>query len=105
MHDRAAGASDDNGTGVRNTVANVDELNVERADLHSLPVLHQMPIGVLPETVFMKFGPDESQRKPRRPDGHREFTEDVRQRADVILVSMGHDDAEDLLSSLQEEGD
>ena len=94
MQERALVGVQRDRDGVGDRVRDADELGLERADLDRLAArvdLDQLRVVAHPVLVELRL--DQSERQPRAPDlGHADLAHQVRQRADVVLVSVRQDD-------------
>ena len=84
--------------GVGDGVRDADRLDGERPDREDLARPRDLQTGVREDLVFAEPLADEAERVGRRP--HRDVVppQDVGERADVVLVPVGHDDARDARS-------
>jgi hypothetical protein len=84
------------GDGVGDRVRHADELDVERSDARPLSGLRLLQLGRPEQPVLVELRLDEPERQPRGPDlRHAHLAQEVRQRADVILVPVREDDCAD----------
>src|SRR6266581_1007378 len=90
------------GDRVGDRVADGDGLNPERAELHRVPHPHLAQIGFAQDPVLPELRLDESERETRPVDGDVELPQSKWQSADVVLVPVREEDAEDLAIPLQE---
>ena len=72
----------------RNGVSCLDELHLEAAEFDRIAGLHDREF-LIGNARFLQFVLDERNRKRGSVDGHVELLERIRQRADVVLVSVG----------------
>ena len=80
---------------VRDGVVDVDELHAELAGLDGHAAFHRDDLRRLQQAVFFKLQTDEARRQARAVDGDVHLLEDIRHRADVILVSVRDEKAAD----------
>ena len=78
-----------------------DGLDAKRSQLEGLAWAHRPQVGAVEEPVLAQLLPHQSQRQRRAVHGHRRRPQQVRQGADVILVTMGEDHAAEPLAPLQ----
>src|SRR5262245_23460124 len=84
-------------------VRNVDELDLERADLHDLLGLDRDEAGIFFELVFFEAAIDKSQREIGAIARDVDLGKKIRDGADVIFVAMGQNEGADLVAILLEE--
>ena len=86
---RPPGLEDDRDR-VRDRVRHAHELGLERADLDGARLgLGLVELGRVQQPVLVELRLDEPERQPRAPDlRHLDLAQQVRERADVILVAM-----------------
>src|SRR5437899_172334 len=92
VHDRADRRFDPEADPVRDRVRHADRLDGERADRVTVAWSHRPEVGALVEPVLAQALGDECLRQRRAEDGDARLTEEIWQRADVVLVAMGQED-------------
>ena len=85
-------------------VRDLDRMNGEDAGLEAFVGAHLAQVGIVEQAVLVEFVFDVGQRELGAPDGNVEFGENPGQRADVIFVAVGEDDAANTLAVLDEIG-
>jgi hypothetical protein len=91
--DPARGRFEHDGDRVRDRVRHADELGLERPDAGPLPGVGFLQLGRSQQTVLVELGLDQAERQPRRPHlRDPDLAQEVRQGADVVLVTVGQDD-------------
>ncbi|OEI67240.1 hypothetical protein Cus16_3142 [Curtobacterium sp. ER1/6] len=99
VQDPTGGGRDRDGEGVRDGVVHGDELEVERAELLGLVLLHDERVGLDP--VLLELRLDECERQGGADQGDVALElEQVRHGADVVLVPVGEHDAEDVVEAV-----
>ena len=86
--------------GVRHRVGDGDELDVERADHPPLAVLDDDQVGLAQQPGLLDAVAGQAERDRRAVDREAQFAQQVLQRADVVLVAVGGDDALDAVGVL-----
>src|SRR5271169_2517907 len=79
-------------------------MNREHASLEALPGANLAQVGVVEQSVLVKLVFHIGKRELRAPHRHVEFGKNPRKRADVILVTVGKDNAANALAVLDEIG-
>ena len=82
----------------------MDELDLERSDLHDLLGLDLDEARLLLQFVFFQAAVHQRQRESGAVDRDIDFGEEIGDRADVVFVAVGQDDGADLGLVLLEEG-
>ncbi len=77
-------------------------MNGERANLEALSGANFAQVGVVEKLVFVELVFNVGQRELGGVDGNVEFAEDPRQRADVVFVAVGEDDAAHMFAIFQQ---
>ena len=86
-------------------VVDVDELHLEPPDGPRFAGPHLPEAGLAQELVLFELGLHQAQGQPRAVDRDVQLAEHVGQRADMVLVAMGEDDAANPVFPLHEVGD
>ena len=98
------GCLDREGGGVRDAVGDVNELRFEGAQFDDVTGLHLSQVRLLDEFVLAQLVLDETERQPAAVDRRIDFGKDVGQRADMVFVAVGQEEAEDFLLALRQVG-
>jgi len=77
---------------VHDRVRDPDRLDTERADRDAVSRADHPEVGRFGEPVLAQSLRDERQGQGRAVHGHRQIAQQVRERADVVLVAVGQDD-------------
>ena len=95
VEDEPGGRRDRKADGVGNRVRHADELDPERAEVDGSCIrIGLAQLGSPQEPVLVEFRLDEAERQPCRPDlRDTHLAQQIRQRADVVLVSVGEHDS------------
>ena len=93
VEDDARRAEDRERRAVGNRVVRLDELHVEVPERHRVPVLHDEELRRVGEPVLLKLVLNQRDREARRVHRHIQILQNVRERADVVLVAVGDDEA------------
>ena len=101
--DDAHGSGDGERARSRHGVRHLDELHLEAAHLHLVAGLHAVELRL--DAALGELALQKSQRESGAVDGHFELVGVVRQRADVILMTVSEDDAAQLLQVVADVGD
>ena len=99
------GGGDRQGAAVDDGVGDPDELDGEAAEGDRVPRLHHIQIHVPVQVELFQLLPHEAQRQCRAVEGRGEFLEDEGKGTDMVLVTMGEEDAPHLASPFPEVGD
>ncbi len=89
--DHASGSLDGEGEAVDHAVRHPDRMHPERAELHGLARCQQPEVGG--DSPLLQPLPRVAQREAAAVDGRRRGLERKGERADVVLVTMGEEDA------------
>ncbi len=95
MDDRADVGRQREGQSIRDGVVDVDGLDVELAEFEPVARFDLMELCALQEAVFLEFSLDEADGKRRAVDRLVDHPQEVREAADVVLVTVGDDDTFD----------
>jgi hypothetical protein len=96
----AGGRLDRDGQGVGDRVVDRDELELERTEVHDVALGHRV-LGRVLELVLLELGLQEGQRQLRADDRDvAALAQQVRDAADVVLVAVRQDDADDVLEAV-----
>jgi hypothetical protein len=79
--------------GADDGVRDVDELDLERADLDDLLGLDRMKTGLLLELVLFQPPVHQRQREGGAIDRHVDIGQEIRDGADVVFMAVGEDQA------------
>ena len=93
VHHGADRSPDGQRDGVWNRMGHLDELDFERAHLLALPGLDHSEVGLVLQRVLGETLSGDAQRQARAVDRRLNLAEKVRQRPDVVVVSVGQHDA------------
>ena len=104
VDDPADGRLDGQGHPVGNAVADGHGLDPERPQLHPVAGAHLTQVRFAQDPVLLEPVARQSQRHPGAVDGHVETLEHEGQRADVVLVAVGEEDAEHPPALLEQPG-
>ncbi len=85
-------------------VRDLDGMDGERSELEALVGAHLAQLGVVEQAVLVEFVFDVGERELGAPDRDVEFGENPGERADVVFVAVGEDDAANTLAVLGEIG-
>src|SRR6185503_2014380 len=102
MNDCADGRLDSQREAVDERVRDADELDLEHADIHDIARLDPMQQHIAEQIVFFEFAFSQSGREVRTIDRDVELFEQVRQRTEMIFVTVRKDDGGDLVAILVE---
>ena len=105
VHDDAGGRAHHERACVRDGVGRVHPFDVEAAERARVARAHRVQLGRLDEPVLAQLVAQEAEGQRRAVDGHGQARQHVRQRADVVLVPVGQDDAADVRDALLEPRD
>ena len=105
VHDLAERRVHGDPDGVGDGVADVVRLKLDLADAERLPHGDLAEVGALVELVLLQLRADESERQLRAVDRCRHLPEEVRERADVILMGVGDEDAAEAALPLPDVGE
>ena len=105
VQDVADRRADEDADAVGDRVVHREEVEAEAAERHVAAGLDLAQLRLL-ELVLVELALDEAERELRAEHRHRraELLEQVRQRAGVVLVTVGDDDAAELLLALHDVG-
>ena len=81
--------------GIRDGMADVEEFHLEGTDLDHFTGLHRAQIGFVREAVTRQFDLDQAARQGRGVDRGRDLAQQVVERADVVFMAVGEEDAAD----------
>ena len=95
VDDDAHAGMDGEGHRVRDGVVDVDELHVELAHPDHLPGLHGDELGLLEQAVLLQLQLDEARGQPGAVHRHIHLAQHIGDGPDVVLVSVGDDQAPD----------
>ena len=90
---------------VGDRVANVEELDGERAKLQHVVRCDGVELGVVEQPVLPQLDLSQPQRQASAEHRDIELLQHIGQRADVILVAVGQEDAFDLLGAFHQVSD
>ena len=96
---------DRKGHRVRDGVVDVDEFHAEFAGLDRHARFDRDDLGGLEQPVLLELETDQSRRQARAVDGHIDLLEDVGDRADVVLVTVGDEKTADAVFVFDEIAD
>ena len=88
------GGSDCQAAAVHDGMGDPDELHLEAAGAHLLPRLHHVQGDFVVQLEFLELLPDEAEGQGSAVKGRVDVPEHVRQRADVVFMPVGEEDAE-----------
>ena len=71
----------------------LDKLNAEQPQIDGLPVLHDLALGCFHQIVLGKFILNDAHRQLGGIDRHVDVPDDIRERADMILMTVGDNKA------------
>ena len=89
VDDHARRGKDRQGRRVGDAVVDLDELYPEAAQIDRLAMLHHLALGALHQVVFFQLVLDQSDGQLGAVHRNVDLLQDVRQGADVVLVSVG----------------
>ena len=95
MDDHAGWRSDRKRGRIRDAVVRADEFHLEIPRLHNVAVRHDMPFGTVRQAVLRQLFIDDRHREPRGVDRDVQLRQDVRQRADVVLMAVSNEKTAD----------
>ena len=98
VNDHAERRVDRERDAIDQAVRYLDGMDGEGSDLEALAGAHFAQVGVVEQAVLVEFVFDVGKRELGAPDGDVEFGEDPGQRADVVFMAVGEDDAADALA-------
>ena len=104
VHDHADRRLDGESDGIRNRVVDADEADAEAADVDDVALHDRMQVARV-DAVLLETALEDAERQARAVDRHVDLLEDVRQRADVVLVAVRQHDGLDLVLVLDEVAD
>ena len=105
MHDNSRGGVYSKRAGVGNGVVYADKFNGHTAHADILPRLDNVQRSLRQQTVLLELALDKPEREPCSVYGNIYLLEQIRQRADMILVSVSDDNAPELIPVLFEIGE
>ena len=104
MEQDAGGRADDQSDRVGNAVIDGDRLDIERTELGAQAFADGVLDDAAEHAMLFELDRDQSERQRRAVDGDRivrvELHDQIGQPADVILVAVGEEDAEQTVESL-----
>ena len=103
MHDHADRRLDGKAHGIGDGVVHADEANAEAADIDDVALHDRMQVARV-HAVLFQAALQNAQRQARAIDRHVDLLQHIRQRADVILMTMREHDGLDLVFVLQQIG-
>ena len=96
---------DGKGHGIGNGMVHMDELHGEAARLHDVAGVMGHELRLAHKVVLLELELDEAQRQRRGVHGGIDGLQHIRQRADVVLVAVGDEEAAELLLVFRKIGD
>ena len=105
VDEHAERCADGQTAGVGNRVVDTDELNAEAAEAHGIVGLHAMEIGVPGQAMLLELVLNDLESQPSAVNGRIYGAQNVRNGADVVLVTVGQHHTADLVPVLFEISD
>ena len=105
MNDHAQRRVDRQRHAIHQAVRHLDGMDGERPDLETLARADLAQIGIVEQSVLFQLVFDVGQRELRAPDRHVQFAQNPGQRADVVFVAVGQNDAAHPLAVFGQVGD
>ncbi len=89
---------------LRNRMRHLDEGEAERPELEIAAHRDHLELHAVGDALFLELAADQAHRERGRVDRHAEIFGEIRQRADVILMAVRDDDAEQVVDPVLDEG-
>ena len=99
------GGVDGEGHRIGDGVVHMDELHAEPPRLHRIPRLTHHQLGLAQQVMLLQLQPDKAGGHTGGVHRHIQFPQEVGQRADMVLVAVGDEDAPDAVSVFQQVGE
>ena len=101
MHQNPGRRKDRQRSGIGNGMIGADEFHPDRAEFHRISIVHDMTLNIIQDPMLFQFVLDQPHGKPCGIDRHLKLLFYIRNRADVILMSVSDHQALHLLPILQ----